>query len=125
MLKQIITLASFAVGITANAQGIYQFTDPGFEDWTNDNVPGHEWRSFESAEKTKSFTWYTTGKDKAPKPSKSVSKDGSTALHLYSKKVSIAKANGNITTGVIGMGSSTPDSEYNYNYSDITKMDNI
>lgn len=121
MLKQIITLASFAVGITVNAQGIYQFTDPGFEDWTNDNVPGHEWRSFESAEKTKYFTWYTTGKDKAPKPSKSVSKDGSTALHLYSKKVSIAKANGNITTGVIGMGSSTPDSEYNYNYSDITK----
>lgn len=121
MLKQIITLASFAVGITVNAQGIYQFTDPGFEDWTNDNVPGHEWRSFESAEKTKHFTWYTTGKDKAPKPSKRVSKDGSTALHLYSKKVSIAKANGNITTGVIGMGSSTPDSEYNYNYSDITK----
>ncbi len=121
MLKQIITLASFAVGITANAQGIYQFTDPGFEDWTNDNVPGHEWRSFESAEKTKNFTWYATGKDKAPKPSKIVSKDGSFALHLYSKKVVAPNANGNITTGVIGMGSSTPDSEYNYNYSDITK----
>lgn len=121
MLKQIITLASFAVGITANAQGIYQFTDPGFEDWTSNNVPGHEWRSFESAEQTKSFKLYDSGKRLAPKPSKSTSKDGSIALHLYSKKVISPNANGNITTGVIGMGDSTPDSEYNYNYSDITK----
>lgn len=121
MLKQIITLASFAVGITANAQGIYQFTDPGFEDWTSNNVPGHEWRSFESAEQTKSFKLYNAGKTYAPKPSQSTSKDGSIALHLYSKKVVSPNANGNITTGVIGMGDSTPDSEYNYNYSDITK----
>lgn len=121
MLKQIITLASFAVGITANAQGIYQFTDPGFEDWTSKNVPGHEWRSFESAEQTKSFKLYNSGKTYAPKPSQSTSKDGSIALHLYSKKVVSPNANGNITTGVIGMGDSTPDSEYNYNYSDITK----
>lgn len=120
MLKQILTLASFAVGITVNAQGIYQFTDPGFEDWTNDNVPGHEWHSFESAKKTQHFTWYNTGKQKAPKPSKSKSKDGSIALHLFSKDLTIAKANGNITTGVIGMGSSTPDNENNYNLSDIT-----
>lgn len=122
MLKQIITLASFAVGITANAQGIYQFTDPGFEDWTSENVPGHEWHSFESAEKTKTFFWFNTGKEQAPKPSKSKNKDGSTALHLYSKNVAkVANANGNITTGVIGMGNSTPNSEYNYNYSNITK----
>ena len=121
MLKQIITLASFAVGITANAQGIYQFTDPGFEDWTSENVPGHEWHSFESAEQTKSFGLFGAGIKYAPKPSPSTSKDGSKALHLYSKKVVSPNANGNITTGVIGMGSSTPDSEYNYNYSNITK----
>lgn len=122
MLKQIITIASFAVGITVNAQGIYQFTDPGFEDWTSKNVPGHEWRSFESAEKTvDDFTYFDTGKNMAPKPSKKESKDGSGALHLTSKDLWFAKANGNITTGVIGMGDKNPKNENNYNYSDITK----
>ena len=49
MLKHIFTLATFALGLSASAQGIYQFEDAGFENWTGDNTPGHEWHSFESA----------------------------------------------------------------------------
>lgn len=31
MLKQFIASALFAVGLSASAQGVYQFKDPGFE----------------------------------------------------------------------------------------------
>ncbi len=121
MKKHILALAACAIGMSASAQGIYQFTDPSFETWSGTNTPGNEWRSFESAEKTvQSFIFFNSGKNNAPKPEKAEGKVGSQALKLTSKKVAgIANANGNITTGVIGMGSSTPESANNYNYSDI------
>ena len=125
MKKHILALATFAIGMSASAQGIYQFTDPSFETWSGNNTPGNEWRSFESALQTNSsFKWFKTGKKNAPKPEQTEGKVGSHALKLTSKYVGIpgvygANANGNITTGVIGMGSSTPDSPDNYNYSDI------
>lgn len=124
MKKHILALAAFAIGMSASAQGIYQFTDPSFETWSGTNTPGNEWRSFESAEKTvSSFRLFNAGKNNAPKPEKVEGKVGSQALKLTSKYVGFgvigANANGNITTGVIGMGSSTPESSDNYNYSDI------
>lgn len=125
MKKHILALATFAIGMSASAQGIYQFTDPSFEKWSGNNTPGNEWRSFESAMKTNSsFNLFNSGKRYAPKPEKTEGKVGSHALKLTSKYAGIpgvwgANANGNITTGVIGMGSPTPDSPDNYNYSDI------
>lgn len=125
MKKHILALATFAIGMSASAQGIYQFTDPSFEKWSGNNTPGNEWRSFESAMKTNSsFNLFNSGKRLAPKPEKTEGKVGSHALKLTSKYAGIpgvwgANANGNITTGVIGMGSPTPDSPDNYNYSDI------
>lgn len=123
MKKHILALATFAIGMSASAQGIYQFTDPSFETWQGTNTPGNEWRSFESAMKTNSsFGLFNIGKKQAPKPEQTEGKVGSHALKLTSKHVGGllgANANGNITTGVIGMGSATPDSPDNYNYSDI------
>lgn len=125
MKKHILALATFAIGMSASAQGIYQFTDPSFETWQGTNTPGNEWRSFESAMKTNSsFNLFNSGKRYAPKPEKTEGKVGSHALKLTSKYAGIpnvwgVNANGNITTGVIGMGSPTPDSPDNYNYSDI------
>ena len=55
MKKYILALATFAFGMSASAQGIYQFTDPSFETWQGINTPGNEWHSFESAIKTNSF----------------------------------------------------------------------
>lgn len=112
MLKQFIALASFIVGITANAQGIYQFTDPGFENWESENVPGHEWHSFDSA--TGTYSWAS---DNSPKPfqEKNNPKEGTKSLGIFSTEVLKKKANGNLTTGVINMGSTNPASNNNYN----------
>lgn len=73
MKKHILALAAFAIGMSASAQGIYQFSDPSFETWSGTNTPGNEWHSFESALKTNSsFKNYkfNLAKDNAPKPEK-------------------------------------------------------
>lgn len=112
MLKQIITLVTFAVGLTVNAQGIYHFTDPGFETWTSTNVPGHEWHSFESAIGKKN-----NYKSRSPKPKQAEGYKSKTAIELESKNLFIANANGNLTTGVINMGNADPSNPDNYNIS--------
>lgn len=112
MLKQILTLASFAVGFTANAQGIYQFTDPGFENWTSESVPGHEWHSFDSA-----IGSLAGASNLSPKPFQETNnpKEGTKSLRINSQDVLGKKANGNLTTGVINMGHMNPSNSSNYN----------
>lgn len=120
MKKQFLALAAFAVGLSASAQGIYQFADPSFETWSGTNTPGNEWRSFESAidNGLGSFI-FAIGKGASPKPSQVDGVVGDKALKLISKSVSGKNANGNLTTGVIAMGSMEPASSANYNFSDI------
>lgn len=114
MLKQFIASALFAVGLSASAQGVYQFKDPGFENWKSTNEPGNGWNSFESAENNglKPVT-YSIGKSMSPKPEqeKKAPHSGSKSLKIWSKDIS-QKANGNITTGVIMMGSDDPVGDY-------------
>lgn len=114
MLKQFIASALFAVGLSASAQGVYQFNDPGFENWKSTNVPGNGWNSFESAEKNGNFGLYETGKKTSPKPEQETTAphSGSKSLKIWSKNLTFANANGNITTGVIMMGSSKPVDDY-------------
>lgn len=121
MKKYILALTAFAIGMLASAQGIYQFTDPSFETWSGNNTPGNEWRSFESAvDNGLGKFFFGTGKSASPKPSKVEGTVGNSALKLFSKDVSRKNANGNLTTGVIAMGSMTPESDANYNFSDIS-----
>lgn len=114
MLKQFIASALFAVGLSASAQGVYQFKDPGFENWKSTNEPGNGWNSFESAENNglKLLT-YSIGKSMSPKPEqeKKAPHSGSKSLKIWSKDMG-QKANGNITTGVIMMGSDDPVGDY-------------
>lgn len=114
MLKQFIASALFAVGLSASAQGVYQFKDPGFENWKSTNEPGNGWNSFESAENNglKPLT-YSIGKSMSPKPEqeKKAPHSGSKSLKIWSKDIG-QKANGNITTGVIMMGSDDPVGDY-------------
>lgn len=114
MLKQFIASALFAVGLSASAQGVYQFKDPGFENWKSTNEPGNGWNSFESAENNglKPLI-YSIGKSMSPKPEqeKKAPHSGSKSLKIWSKDIS-QKANGNITTGVIMMGSDDPVGDY-------------
>lgn len=121
MKKYILALTAFAIGMLASAQGIYQFTDPSFETWSGNNTPGNEWRSFESAvDNGLGRFFFGIGKSASPKPSKVEGTVGNSALKLFSKDVSGKNANGNLTTGVIAMGSMTPESDANYNFSDIS-----
>lgn len=121
MKKYILALTAFAIGMSASAQGIYQFTDPSFETWSGNNTPGNEWRSFESAvDNGLGNFFFGIGKSASPKPSKVEGTVGNSALKLFSKDVSGKNANGNLTTGVIAMGSMTPESDANYNFSDIS-----
>lgn len=115
MLKQFIASALFAVGLSASAQGVYQFKDPGFENWKSTNEPGNGWNSFESAENNGLIIGFITGKDKSPKPQQEITDphSGSKSLKIYSNvPLGNKKANGNITTGVIMMGSTNPVDDY-------------
>ncbi len=116
MLKQFIASALFAVGLSASAQGVYQFNDPGFENWKSTNEPGNGWNSFESAENNGLVVGFDLGKNKSPKPQQETTAphSGSKSLKIYSNTpIGTKKANGNITTGVIMMGSTNPVSDYN------------
>lgn len=112
MLKQFIASALFAVGLSASAQGVYQFKDPGFENWKSTNVPGNGWNSFESAENNGLGALFNWGVSMSPKPQQETKTphSGSKSLKIYSKDP--RKANGNITTGVIMMGNSNPVEDY-------------
>ena len=99
----------------ASAQGIYQFADPGFEQYTTSgNEPGNGWNSFNSA------TGFMAGfgKGSAPKPQHVTPGANGTshAVQIFSNSILGKKANGNLTTGIINMGSMTPADAANYNY---------
>lgn len=116
MLKQFIASALFAVGLSASAQGVYQFKDPGFENWKSTNEPGNGWNSFESAENNGLYPLtFSIGKNASPKPQQETTTphSGSKSLKIFSNSpISGKNANGNITTGVIMMGSSDPIGDY-------------
>lgn len=98
----------------AAAQSVYQFVDPGFEQYTADGEPGNGWNSFSSATGKLSSM---KGQSPSPKHVSPGANGTNHAVQIWSKSVyGIAKANGNLTTGIINMGSATPSSASNYNY---------
>lgn len=112
-----------ACALSAGAQGIYQFADPGFEqDFTkigSYKEPGNGWHSFASANNS---TGLPGGLALMFSPHPEKISEGHTgyAVKLTSiAPISKTYANGNLTTGKINMGSSTPSAHSNYNYSAI------
>ncbi len=96
----------------------YQIDNGDFEDWTDDITPGGDWNSFATATGAlQSFAFFS------PKPAKVDGYEGS-AVKLTSVWALIAAANGNLTTGVINMGSTTPTDSANYNFTDFTMSEN-
>lgn len=127
MIKKTILGSLFMTcALTAGAQGIYQFADPGFEQDFVSGEPVRDWHSFATA-RTEDLGWMAPfAKDLSPAPEHATEGYQSThSVKLTSKFAGIqgvmgANANGNLTTGRINMGSSTPDDAANYNFSDIT-----
>lgn len=122
MIKKTILGSLFMTcALTAGAQGIYQFADPGFEqNWTNKKEPGNGWHSFATAGGgLASFA--------SMSPSPEHVAEGYQSAHsvkLTSKFAGIgsfgANANGNLTTGRINMGNMDPINETNFNHTDLT-----
>ena len=120
MIKKTILGSLFMTcALTAGAQGIYQFADPGFEqDWTNTKEPGNGWHSFVTARTEDLGILASLGQKYAPAPKHAA--EGYLSDHSVQLVTgSMANANGNLTTGRINMGSTTPSNAANYNFSDI------
>ncbi len=117
MKKMLTALALFLTfGIVGNAQGVYQIPNSDFSSWGN-NEPGSGWYSFASA----GGSMVGIGGSSAPKPSKDTDRSGDTnsnSCKIFSKSILGQKANGNLTTGKINMGSAKPADDSNYNYTD-------
>lgn len=96
------------------ANGIYQFADPGFENWTTETTPYDVWSSFESA--GGALNWAAS---MSPAPERVAGYNSTSAVMIHSANVmGLANANGNLTTGIIMMGDFAPANEANYNASD-------
>ncbi len=118
-MKKFFTLIVCAiVGITSFAQ-VYQFSDPGFDgEWSSSEEPGNGWTSFSSADASSLGFLASMAKNQSPKPSKVSGYSGS-AVKIFSKSILGSNANGNLTTGQIHMGSTSPADASNYNVSKI------
>lgn len=120
MIKKTILGSLFMTcALTAGAQGIYQFADPGFEqDWTNTKEPGNGWHSFVTARTEDLGSLASFGQMFAPAPKRAAG--GYQSDHSVQLVTgTVANANGNLTTGRINMGSTDPKNAANYNFSDI------
>ena len=112
-MKLIFTLAALLCAIWTNAQGVYQIPNSDFENWVSDKEPGNGWNSFVSASGT--FGGIATNN-----PQKVSGYNSATAVRLFSVDMGLAKANGNMTTGRINMGSYKPADKSNHNYTDFS-----
>ena len=123
MRKILFTILS-AAALTVSAQtGVYQVGNSDFETaWTDTNEPGNGWYSFVSANTSGLGFLGSMAKSSSKKNTvKTTGHNGSaTAVQLKSSRIFGTKANGNLTTGTINMGSSTPTDESNHNYTDLS-----
>lgn len=120
-MKKIFTFAALLCATWMNAQGVYQIPNSDFENWASNTEPGNGWNSFNSAriDDLGSFVG-NIAKNQSPNPQKVEGYNGTVGLRLYSKEILGKYANGNLTTGKINMGSSTPNNPKNYNYTDLS-----
>ena len=81
MKKHVLVTMAFSLGLTAMAQGIYQFEDPGFESYTSTgSEPGYGWNSFNSA------TGSVAGLGKGSSPKPELIKPGANGTGRFSQR---------------------------------------
>ena len=112
-MKKLFTfIAVICLALNASAQ--YQVGNSDFEtDWTDTNEPGNGWYSFVSGTGTMSALGIPFSKGNTTKVD---GRNGGTAVRLISSPIWGKNANGNLTTGRINLGSSTPSAQSNYNF---------
>ena len=110
---------SAIVGNAKNTYKIYfskmfhQLEDGGFEKYTSGNEPLYGWHSFASATGQFAKLSFLSPQPESIEGGANGSKH---AVKIVSKNLGLAKANGNLTTGAINMGSTNPTDASNYNY---------
>jgi len=125
-----LTVLLILFSLQVNAQPIYQLPNPGFEVWGTDQggnngttgpVP-EGFNSFHSGYCTSGLLGTCQGVATRCSQSTDVRQgsSGQYSLRLFSNSIIGVRANGNITTGRIYMGSTTANSANNYNYTDYT-----
>lgn len=131
-MKKIFTFAALLCATWMNAQGVYQIPNSDFEgEWKTQTrkkyteTTPESWNSFYSA-KTNSTTDMAFGTifsgaqcGVLSKSSDAHSGNGA-ALITATQNMLGSISNGNLTTGIINMGSSTANNPENYNFSDMS-----
>ena len=118
-------LTSFfaALALSLSAQtGAFQVNNSGFETWKDVNEPGDGWYSFVSANTSGLGLLGSVAKNSSKKNTVKIEGRTGNAVLLKSSSIWGAKANGNLTTGCINMGSSTPANKANYNYTNRSRV---
>lgn len=123
IMKKIFTLIAVFAALAVNAQNEPQLLNGDFEDWsnvTNSNHAPNNWNSFETAEGTYASTvkaqQVAQSDDVRPgSTGTSSAKISSRAVKLFG--VTLAVAQGNLTTGCINAGSTSATNKNNYNFS--------
>lgn len=126
-MKKIFTLVMMCGVLFANAQDNPQITNGDFEDWsgvTSDNHAPNNWNSFE----TSIGKFSSTTKAQQVEQSSDVrpGSEGNSSVRIYARAIklgaiTLAVAQGNITTGFINSGSMTAANKDNHNVADIEK----
>lgn len=118
-MKKFFMCCAMMAAMSGAAMAQYQIGNSDFEtDWTDNNEPGNGWYSFVSAS-TDGLNSFIAGIAKSTSKgttTKVSGRNGGSAVQLQSKDLSLAKANGNLTTGKINMGDTSPSNSKNYNY---------
>lgn len=113
---------AFNVYAKFTPRNMYQVRNGGFEKWAAANEPGFGWNSFPSAVGAQAGL----GKGLSPNPEKVEGRNGGSAVRIYSKYAGFmgigANANGNLTTGTVNMGSTTPADPANHNFTDTESL---
>ncbi|WP_315180134.1 calycin-like domain-containing protein [Alloprevotella tannerae] len=117
-MRQFLLTSFFAaLAFTLSAQtGAFQVNNSGFETWKDVNEPGDGWYSFVSANTSGLGFLGSMAKNSSKKNTVKIEGRTGNAVLLKSSSIFGTKANGNLTTGCINMGSSTPANKANYNY---------
>ena len=106
----LFTAASF---LAVSSFGQTQIGNGDMENWANDDEPDN-WNSFTTA----SGTWSSFAGDQCDESNDvRPGSTGTSSCKIWSNSVLGTIANGNVTLGRIEMGSTTPTSPDNYNYS--------
>ncbi len=129
-MRKIFTLLALVltIGLTSNAQGVYQIPNSDFSQWESPNTEvGNGWYSFSSARLGSGLGLFgSIGKNQSPKPEQAEDRNGvGYSCMIFSKNIVGKKANGNLTTGQINMGNTDPANSENYNLTNRENKHNL